>query len=367
MGMLFRRSTWSLGAAIFAMFFGAGNVVFPLALGLRAGEQIPYALCGLLVTAIGGPLLGLLTALLYEGRCWAFFSGWGKFLGVGLLGMSLALLGPFCVLPRCCVVAHAALQPFWPELSLQLFALLFGALALLVALRPTRMLALLGMLLSPLLLVCLLAIIAVALSQGGEAPASDWSRGTAFLQGLEQGYDTMDLIAAIIFASSIWGLVARQSQESVAHQASVAGLLGGAMLCVIYAGLAWAVALHAPALRGTPPEALLGQLALSMLGPQLAILANIAVVLACFTTVVSLLSAISGIIETELLAMPIGRPLLLSGMCVIMVSFATLGFATIQALLHPLLFVGYPLVIALTLHMLWRKVFVNKKLGISYA
>ncbi len=56
---------WSTGIAIFSMFFGSGNVVFPLLLGKMTGEQIPWALLGLTITAVGAPLLGLLGSVLF--------------------------------------------------------------------------------------------------------------------------------------------------------------------------------------------------------------------------------------------------------------------------------------------------------------
>lgn len=358
-----RGSTWSLGAAIFAMFFGAGNVVFPLTLGLEAGDQIPWALSGLLLTAIGGPLLGLFTSLLYRGRCSLFFAGWGRGLGGILLGISLALLGPFCVLPRCCVVAYAAIEPLYSGLSPMLFTSVFSALALLVALWRSKLLTVLGRVLSPLLLACLIAIIATALYLPTNLTTSELSSTSAFFHGLEVGYDTMDLIASLIFASSIWNLMTHRLAEEKGAQALAGGLLGGALLGCVYVGMAWTAATHAPALQNTAPESLLSQIAQLTLGPKLALVSNVAVALACFTTVVSLLTAISHLLERELLTIPVGEPLLLTAMTMIMAAFATLGFGTIQGLLHPLLLVAYPLIIALTLYnLVWRD--RNQALGL---
>ena len=72
---------WSTGIAIFSMFFGSGNVVFPLLLGQITGEKISWALIGLAITAVGAPLLGLLGSVLFEGDCKKFFYRIGEIPG----------------------------------------------------------------------------------------------------------------------------------------------------------------------------------------------------------------------------------------------------------------------------------------------
>ena len=69
---------WLAGIAIFSMFFGAGNVIFPLKVGLLAGDKIPFAMAGLFLTAIGGPILGLVGVTLYRGNCREFFCRPGR-------------------------------------------------------------------------------------------------------------------------------------------------------------------------------------------------------------------------------------------------------------------------------------------------
>lgn len=103
------------------MFFGSGNVVFPLLLGQMAGEKIPWALIGLIITAVGAPLLGLLGSVLFEGDCKKFFYRIGIIPGYIVVILLLALLGPIGVMPRCFIVAYGAIVPYFPDLSLWLF------------------------------------------------------------------------------------------------------------------------------------------------------------------------------------------------------------------------------------------------------
>ena len=107
----------SLAVAIFSMFFGAGNAIFPLILGKNTQDLCGIASLGLFCTGILGPILGLATASLYQGKIKDFFYGAGKWLGGFLMIITLALLGPFAVLPRCLTVAHAAFSQLIPDIS----------------------------------------------------------------------------------------------------------------------------------------------------------------------------------------------------------------------------------------------------------
>src|SRR5690625_7426537 len=51
---------------LFALFFGAGNLIFPAHLGQLSGDNIWLAAAGFLSTGVGLPLLGVL-AMAYSG------------------------------------------------------------------------------------------------------------------------------------------------------------------------------------------------------------------------------------------------------------------------------------------------------------
>ena len=54
----------AFGLALFSLFFGAGNFIFPPLLGQMAGEHLFTALIGFIITAVGMPLLGVLVVSL---------------------------------------------------------------------------------------------------------------------------------------------------------------------------------------------------------------------------------------------------------------------------------------------------------------
>ncbi len=353
-------TTWLAGIAIFSMFFGAGNVIFPLKIGIYSGDQIHFAMAGLLVTAIGGPLLGLVTATLFQGNCLKFFCRPGKVIGLVFITISLFLLGPFAVIPRCFVVAHASFTALFGSISILTFSIILGAITLFACLRESLLLPILGKFCSPLLLLSLICIIAVGIATGDPLTANKLSALDAFTSGLHEGFDTMDLIAALFFSSSIWTLLlirlGKNNEEKVSHAAISAGMIAGVLLGVVYIGLGLATAFHASELSHSPPEQLMSHLAMLTLGPIWGNIANIAIALACFTTIISLTQTISHLCCLEFFPKRIAYPQCLFLMTCITVVFSNLGFSNISSLIHPVIAVCYPAIIALTIcNLLYKK------------
>src|SRR3990167_7604738 len=93
--------TLSIGFAIFSMFFGAGNTIFPLVMGAFAKDKNLFALLGLSITAIVVPIIGLLAMFLYKGDYKQFFYRMGKWPGFFIILLIMMLTGPFAGTPRC--------------------------------------------------------------------------------------------------------------------------------------------------------------------------------------------------------------------------------------------------------------------------
>ena len=340
-----------MAIAIFSMFFGAGNAVFPLLLGVKTQGHFDFAFLGLLLTGIGGPLLGLLGATLFHGKFLPFFKRAGRIPGALLIGITLALLGPLAVLPRCVTVAYAAITPLFAS-PLWLFALIFCTIALICCWRRRFLLPALGYILSPLLIGCLLLIIYQGLAAHVPLSPGSLSNLSAFRQGLTTGYDTMDLIASIYFSAGIWTLIelrGRKKPQEVFKITLKAGLLGCLLLAGIYFGLTHAAAKFSTLLVNTPPEQLMPQLAYFTLGPKLGLVANLAIALACLTTVISLAMTISDIVSKEIFPKRLTYKPTLSLIVLITTVMANFGFGAIMNLLHPVVSICYPVIIILTI------------------
>lgn len=354
---------WSTGIAIFSMFFGSGNVVFPLLLGAQTGNQISWALFGLTITAVGAPLLGLLGSVLFKGDCKEFFYRIGQVPGYITVMLILALLGPIGVMPRCFTVAHSAMLPYLPTLSLMNFSIIAGLLTLLIIARRNFILPILGYFLSPLLIISLVVIIITGILKDETMAAVPYSPFMAIQEGFVVGYSTMDLLASIIFSVSIWLLLQEKlkikSEEDIKTKLIPtyiwASILGGGLLGLVYVGLSYSAAMHANALVNTPQAQILSTLAIHLLGPKLAMIANIAIILACLTTVMSLAVAVVDVIHVEVMNTKIGKKLSFSYgwmmlvTIIITVLFSNLGFENIIKFLGPIMVVCYPAIIVLTI------------------
>lgn len=346
----------STGIAIFSMFFGSGNVVFPLLLGADTGHQVPWALLGLTISAVGAPLLGLLSSVLFKGDPKAFFYRIGQIPGYIAVLLILALLGPIGVIPRCFTVAYAAVMPYFPGLSLLMFSLLCGGLTLFLLWRREWVLDILGVWLSPLLILTLLVIISVGLYQAPPLPVSDFGPLDATIEGLVVGYNTMDLMGSILFSVSIWLLL----KEAVPAKQLVptyvkASLVGGGLLGVIYLGLSYISATHAAHLELEMPVRILADLSIYLLGDKLGLVANSAIFLACLTTIMSLALAVVDVLHVETMNTWVGKKIpysygVMMFLCVLVsVIFSNFGFEKIMAFLVPILQVCYPALIVLTI------------------
>ena len=354
---------WSTGIAIFSMFFGSGNVVFPLLLGASTGNQISWALLGLTITAVGAPLLGLLGSVLFKGDCKEFFYRIGKVPGYIAIMLILALLGPIGVMPRCFTVAHSAMLPYMPTLSLMNFSIVAGLLTLLIIARRNYILPILGYVLSPVLIISLVVIIIAGIIKAEPMVVAPYSSFMAIQEGFVVGYNTMDLLASIIFSVSIWLLLQEKlkikSEEDIKTKLIPtyiwASILGGGLLGLVYVGLSYSAAMHAKALVNTPQAQILATLAIHLLGPKLAMVANIAIILACLTTVMSLAVAVVDVIHVEVMNTKIGKKLSFSYgwmmliTIIVTVLFSNLGFETIIKFLGPIMVVCYPAIIVLTI------------------
>lgn len=341
------------------MFFGAGNVVFPLLLGQMAGDKITLALVGLLVTAIGGPLLGLFGSMLYQGDCKRFFYETGKIPGFLLLVICFILLGPFAVMPRCMIVSFAAVKAYLPGVSFQVYSFVTSTLMLLLIFKRSNLLSVLGLVLSPILLASLIFIIFAGINSTLPLENIQESGSQAFIHGLTVGYDTMDLIAALFFSSTIWSLLHQklqsQKQENQLNNSTllkttfISSLISAILLSLIYIGLSYVTAKHATLLNNSLPEELLIRVSNHLLGSQYAVAANIAVALACITTIMSLAITMSDLVYQDFFAKKVNYQFILIGIMLITLALSNLGFKAIMNFIHPVVSLCYPALIALTL------------------
>lgn len=355
------------GMAIFAMFFGAGNIIFPLAMGQETLEQVPFALVGLLLTAIVVPFSGLLAMFLYEGQVRAFFGRLGRQWGLLLALFIIALLGPLGSTPRCIALSYSTFNLTFPGVTPVLFNVIACICLFMMAYTKKRLLGVLGYALTPLLLGLLALIVIKGLWDIPEAQvsSSQMEASTAFWTGLKEGYKTMDLLAAFFFAPVIISLTQAKVHSVLNSKKRFlfvlkASVIGAVLLAVVYIGFSLLATLHSEDLQGIAPENLLGVIALKILGPYAGLIVCLTVILACLTTAVALISAFAGFLHEEVLGRRFSYPWILALSVFATFLVACFEFQGISQFLNPILEVCYPALMLLTGYNLIEKLYTTR-------
>jgi LIVCS family branched-chain amino acid:cation transporter len=346
------RSAIIAGFAMFAMFFGSGNLVFPILIGQANMDTVLAAFLGLFITGIIIPFLGVYSMIIMRGERDAYFERIGKVPARLIVTLMLSLLGPFAVVPRCIIVAHSGAEMLLPDLSLALFSAVFCVLAAAVIWRHHHVVNILGKYLMPILMLGLVAIVISGFYNANvEAPTMGVSV-PAFLDGAKTGYQTMDLIAGFFFGiTTIEHLYRRCGNDAKTLRTAsiIACLVGISLLTIVYFSFVYLGAKYADILGGVHPEKLLVKVAHQSLGNTLATpIISLTVMMACFTTAVIL-----AMLFAEFVTDQVGERKYLNRHTFVILTLALafvmtfLGFASIAKYLATILAVLYPALIVL--------------------
>lgn len=344
----------STGFALFSMFFGSGNLVFPITVGQESGGNYLLAALGILLTGVAVPFLGVFGMMLYRGDIYSFFNSFGK-RGVFIFSfLALALMGPFGVLARCLTVAHGALLLIFPNVSLPIASLIMCLVIYLFTLNKNKIVTLLGAILTPFLLIAIATIAFFGLKQSSLPPATDLIGWNAFKNGFFQGYQTMDLLAAFFFSQFIIKHLSSRFSANMEDPSALkvfckASMVGAGILSSVYIALVLLGWIYSPLLFQKPPQEMLGLIAMESLGSMAAPCVCLAVIFACLTTAIVLASLFADFLRTEVAQEKIGNKMALFITLTIGFLVSTLEFSGIAQFLGPVLEIVYPALIALTL------------------
>lgn len=356
MNTLKKFDCFAFGLAIFVMFFGAGNIIFPLALGQIALDKTPWGLLGFLLTAVAMPFIGLLAMFRYKGKIRLFFSRFGKIPGLIVASLVISLLGPFGAAPRCIALMHSTLSLSFPGLPLILFSISTCGLIFLFSFRENRLVKLLGYVLSPLMVALLILIIIKGFIWAPEAAliSTNLSNISHFWKGLTEGYNTMDLLAAFFFAPIVISSLGNsENDQNLNRFVLIASIIGASLLALVYIGFCYLAYFYAPQLVGVTSDQLLGTIAIKILGPYAGIIVGLTVAFACLTTAIALIAAFASFVEKEILKEKIGYVPILIVSLLTTFAVTTLEFQGIARLLNPVLEICYPALILLTFYNLF--------------
>lgn len=239
-----------IGMMLFALFFGAGNLIFPAQLGQAAGSEVAWAILGFLTTGVGLPLLGIL-AIGYSksSDLQDLSSRVHPVFGVIFTSLLYLTIGPFFALPRTGAVSYEiGIAPFVGEdfasIGLPVFTVIFFAISLVLSLNPFKLVDNIGKFLSPAILITLAAllIMAVVNPMGKAAAPQEAYASGAFLKGFTEGYNTMDALASLVFGIIVIATVRKlgvTSPKGILSATLKSGVVAAALLAIVYAGIAY--------------------------------------------------------------------------------------------------------------------------------
>lgn len=365
----------SVGMAMFSMFFGAGNVVFPLMVGQVAQDKAFYAILGLVLTAVGVPFIGLFGMTLFDGNYRAFFNRLGKGPGFLIALLIMGLIGPFGAIPRCITLSYSTLKMFFSTTSLLPFSIISCLLIFVLTIRKSKIMEILGYALTPFLILSLAVIIIRGIFICDTVPVNEThTELSSFMHGLVSGYHTMDLLGAFFFCAVVIDAlkqVSNRSHRTLNHNALLASCIGASLLAIVYIGMSVVAAFHSGVLQDASPDVILGTIALHVLGPYAGIITCVAVSLACLTTAIALSAVFAEFIHYDILKDKINYEWSLIATLVITCIFSTLEFSGIVAFLGPIVQLLYPSLLVLSLvniaYKLWGFQYVKLPVALTFA
>lgn len=240
-----------VASMLFGLFFGAGNLIFPIFMGYLAGDHVWQASLGLLVTGVGLPLMGVAAIGISRSDGLIELSGKvGRGYSVFFTCALYLTIGPLFAIPRCATVPFSAgvqrmlSEQMNPTAALAVFSALFFAAVLAFSLFPGRILTWVGRILNPTFLVLLGVLVVTALlspADGTSAAPQEAYLTRPFLTGFLEGYNTMDALASLAFGIIVIEVIRGRGIEeprAVAKNTVAAGAFSCLLMAVIYVAVA---------------------------------------------------------------------------------------------------------------------------------
>lgn len=336
-----------VGFALFAMFFGAGNLIFPPYLGVLSGTQWWVAFSGFVFADVGLALLAVIALIKYSGNAEEMLARCGKKLGI-IIGCAIVIcIGPLVAIPRTAASTYeiGILPTIGSGFNPILFSVIFFAVTLVLSIRPSKVVDIVGQYLTPALLIAL----AVLIIKGVMTPLGDVRPTslieTPFAEGIFQGYQTMDALAAIIFSSVIILSVIDKgyTDEKEKYKMTLgSGIVAAIGLFLVYGGLAYLGATVSHQYDASIAQTtLVVSITQALLGNGGKILLGVIVALACLTTAIGLTSA-AGRYFDDLTRGKLKYEYVVIGICVFSAIISNFGVSTIINFAGPVLSIVYP-------------------------
>ncbi|MUV36809.1 putative branched-chain amino acid carrier protein [Lentibacillus sp. JNUCC-1] len=293
------KHTFTIGFMLFALFFGAGNLIYPPTLGMEAGTTYWWAIAGFVITGVGLPILAVAAIALVKSDARELSNRVHPLFGLVFTSLVYLSIGTFFGIPRAASVAYEmSMGPFVESNGAVLlaFTAVFFLLVLIFSLNPAKIVNRIGQFLTPILLLAIITLIVGALFTLQEPLAEPIERykSMPLFKGFVEGYLTMDAIAALAFGIIV---VTAFKARGITHKKALiketikAGLVTGIGLTGVYVAIGWIGAKIGDSGTHSNGGEILSSAADLIFGPFGALILGLIVALACFTTSVGLVVA----------------------------------------------------------------------------
>ncbi|MDU6783849.1 MAG: branched-chain amino acid transport system II carrier protein [Peptoniphilus harei] len=360
------RDLFVIGFALFAMFFGAGNLIFPPYLGLISGSQWWVGFLGFTITDAGLGLLAIIALSKYDGNLNVLASRVNKTFAIIISTAIILCIGPFLATPRTAATTYeiGILPIFGESVNRYLFSVVFFIIACLLSIRPSKVVDIVGKFLTPSLILCM----AVLIVKGIVSPIGEITNTTminnVLEKGITDGYQTMDAIAGCMFALVVLNAVKTRnysSQKLEIKATILSGIIAAVCLAIIYGGLLYLGA-QTSSLGvydiNTDNTKLLVDITNRVLGGVGVYILAIITALACLTTAIGLISA-AGNFFNELSKGKISYEIIVVICSVVSCAISVLGVSQIIKISAPILEILYPCAMTIVLIGLFNEKIKN--------
>ena len=344
-----------LGLALFSMFFGSGNMIFPLQIGVNYSTSWMIASLGFLFSAVLLPLFGVIVLVQRKGSYMSVFNSlFPQYVSEIYTAIILIVWIPLVSGPRCITSSHTAIQTALhafgiSEISIYLFGFLYSALIIFILLQSRDYIRFIGKYLSPILITIIGVMVTFSL-YSTDATVADLA-DNPLKNSFFNGYNTQDLIAAFFFSSSIYTYLVSEKEPRPRRTLLSGGVIAALILSLVYGALIYLSAKHSSYLSVNAKGTVFVGLCQLFLGNKLGLLSSLFMAIACVTTSVALLSTFSEYLVKKL-SVSHKQAILITSMLCYVISCA--GIETITTVSNPILQLLYPVLVLVSVVSLVR-------------
>ncbi|MFN7250313.1 MAG: branched-chain amino acid transport system II carrier protein [Anaerobacillus sp.] len=365
------KDTLFIGLMLFALFFGAGNLIYPPFLGMEAGSSFWLAISGFILTGVGLPILAIAAIAMVKGGAEGLASRVHPLFSFVFISIVYLAIGPLFAIPRGATVAYEmGLKPFVlggpiESIGLLLFSITFFAVVYALSLNPTKIVDRVGQWLTPALL---LAIVSLAVASYFNLEASSYEPSNKYLSvpfftGFLEGYLTMDTIASLAFGLIVINALKEKgisNPKDLMKHSIIAGLIAGAGLAFVYVAIGMMGVKMVSYGTFENGSAILSNGAELLFGSSGKLLLGFIVLLACLTTCIGLTIACSQYVTKK--TTKIGYKTTVTIIVLFSLFVSNLGLNQIISLSIPILVMVYPITIVLVTLAFLHRLFNGKQM-----